>query len=113
MDGHPYDVQRLLKNGQKQKHFLPTIYGEHFQYTTSHTDLRKCEGLDTVNQLNPIGVIKLFTKPNCNLCMEERLIILKSIRDKNVTPMNKIRTYIGVTAQNNFPSILPKHRCSR
>ena len=28
-------------------------------------------------RLNLIGAMKTFTKPNCNLCMEERLIILK------------------------------------
>ena len=42
-----------------------------------------------VKQLNPIGAMKTFTKPNCNLCMEEPLIILKNIRDKHVTVMNK------------------------
>ena len=30
-----------------------------------------------------------FMKPNCNLCMQERLTILKMIHDKHVTVMNK------------------------
>ena len=42
-----------------------------------------------VKQLNTIGAMKTFTKPNCNLCMEERLTILKKLRDKRVTIMNK------------------------
>ena len=42
-----------------------------------------------VKQLNPIGAMKTFTKPNCNLCMEEYLTILKKLRDKCVTIMNK------------------------
>ena len=42
-----------------------------------------------VQQLKPIGAIKTFTKPNCNICMEERLTILKKICDKRVTVMNK------------------------
>ena len=42
-----------------------------------------------VKQLNQIGAMKTFTKPNCNLCIEERLKILKKIRDKRVTIMNK------------------------
>ena len=42
-----------------------------------------------VKQLNPIGIMKTFTKPNFNLCMEERLIIPKELRDKHVTVMNK------------------------
>ena len=42
-----------------------------------------------VKQLNPIGAMKKFTKPNYNLCMEEHLTILKKLRDKRVTIMNK------------------------
>ena len=42
-----------------------------------------------VNQINPIGTMKTFTKPNYNLLMEERLTTLKNIRDKCVTVMNK------------------------
>ena len=42
-----------------------------------------------IKQLNPIGAMKKFTKPNCNLCMQERLTILKMLRDKRVTAMNK------------------------
>ena len=42
-----------------------------------------------VKQINPIGEMKTFTKPNCNICMEERLTILKKLRDKRVTIMNK------------------------
>ena len=30
-----------------------------------------------------------FWKPNCNLCMQERLIILKELRDKRFIVMNK------------------------
>ena len=42
-----------------------------------------------VKQLNPIGAMKTFTKTNCNLCMQERLFILKKLRNKRVTVMNK------------------------
>ena len=42
-----------------------------------------------LKQLNPIGAMKTFTKPNCNLCMQERLKILKMICDKRVTVMKK------------------------
>ena len=42
-----------------------------------------------VKQINPIGAMKTFMKHNCNLCMEERLTILKNLRDKRVTIMNK------------------------
>ena len=30
-----------------------------------------------VHQLNPIGAMNTFMKPNFNLCMEEHLMILK------------------------------------
>ena len=39
-------------------------------------------------QLNLIGAMKIITKPNCNLCMEERLTILKKLCDERVTIMN-------------------------
>ena len=42
-----------------------------------------------VNQLNLIGAIKTCNKPNCNLCMQERLTILKELHGKHVTVMNK------------------------
>ena len=40
-----------------------------------------------VNQLNPIGEMNSFTKPNFNLCMEECLKILKKLCDKRITFM--------------------------
>ena len=42
-----------------------------------------------VMQLNPIGTMKTFTKPNCNIYIQERLTTLKKLRDKRVTVMNK------------------------
>ena len=37
-----------------------------------------------VNQLNQIGTMQTIMKPNCNLCMQERLTILKKLRGKHV-----------------------------
>ena len=48
-----------------------------------------------VKQLNLIGAMKKFTKPNCNLFIEECLTILKNIRDKCVTIMNNILEIYG------------------
>ena len=42
-----------------------------------------------VKQLKPIGAMNTFRKTNCNLCMEERLTILKNLREKRVTIMNE------------------------
>ena len=88
MDGNFSDLLFLLKNVQKSDSFA-AHFEQHFNTTMSRTYLRKYMTFKVVNQLNPIGAMKTFTKPNCNLCMEERLTILKKIRDKRVTIMNK------------------------
>ena len=41
--------------------------------------------------------------------MEERLMILKKLRDKHVTVMNKNSEIYRACQKKNFPSILPKH----
>ena len=87
MDSHLSDLLRLLKNGKKSESFA-AHFEQHFNNTTSRTDLRMYMTFKVVNQLNPIGAMKTFTKPNFNLCMEERLTILKNIRDKHVKIMN-------------------------
>ena len=88
LHGHISDLQRLLKNGQKSDSFA-AHFVQHFNNTTSRTDLRKCMTFKVIKQLNLIGVMKKFTKPNCYLCMQECLTILKMLRDKRVTVMNK------------------------
>ena len=88
MDGHFYDILLLLKNGQKLDSFS-AHFEQHFNSTTSRTDLRKYMMFKLLTHLNSIGAMKTFTKPNCNLCMEERLTILKKLREKRVTDMNK------------------------
>ena len=55
----------------------------------SRTYLRKYTAFKAVNQLNPIGAMKKITKSNYNLCIEERLTIIKNLRDKRVTIMKK------------------------
>ena len=88
MDGHFSILQRLLKNEQKSDSFA-AHFVQHLNTTMSHTDLRKYTTFKVVKQLNLIGVMKKITKPNCNLFMQERLPILKNLRDKRVTVMNK------------------------
>ena len=87
MDGHFSDLQRLLKNKQKSDSFA-AHFVQHFNTTTSYTDLRKYMTFKVVKQLNPIGAMKTFTTPKCNICMKERLTILKKVCDKRVTIMN-------------------------
>ena len=76
-DGYFSDILCLLKNGQKPDSFA-AHFVQHFNNTTSRTDLRKCMTFKVLKQLNPIGAMKIFTKPDFNLCMQERLTILKS-----------------------------------
>ena len=88
INGHFSDLLHLLKNGQIPDSFS-AHFEQHFKSTTSHTYLQKCMPLNSVKKLIPIGAIKKYTKPNCKICMEERLTILKKVRDKHVTVMNK------------------------
>ena len=85
---HLSNLQRLLKNGQKSDSFA-AHFVLHFNTTTSRADIRKYMTFKVVKQLNPSGAMNKFTKPNFNLCMQECLTILKKLRDKRVTVMNK------------------------
>ena len=69
MEGHFFDLLRLLKKGQKSGSFY-AHFEQHFKSTTSRTDLRKCTKFKVVNQLNQIDEMKTFTKTNYNLCMD-------------------------------------------
>ena len=88
IDGHLSDLKRLLKNGKKSESFAADFV-QHFNTTKSCTDLRKYMPFKVVKQLNPIGAMKTFTKPNFNKRMQELLTILKKLHDKHVTVMNK------------------------
>ena len=88
MDGHFSDLQRWPKNGQKSDSF-PAHFVQHFSTTKSRIDLRKYTTFKGIKQLNPIGSLETLTKTNYNLCMQERLTILKKVCEKRVTVMNK------------------------
>ena len=88
MDGHFSDLLRILKNVQKSDLFA-AHFEQHFNTTTSHTGLRKYMMFKLIEQINPIVTMKTFTKPNCNLCMEERLTIIKRLHEKRFIIMNK------------------------
>ena len=88
MDGQFSDSLRLLKNGQKPDSFV-AHFKQHFNSTNSSTDLRKYTMSKIIKQLNPIGTMKKIAKSNCNLFMEMCLTILKKLREKCATVMNK------------------------
>ena len=74
---------------KEQKSDLSAAHFEqHYNATTSRTDLCKYTTFKLGKQLNPIGAMKTYTKSNCKLCTEERLMVLRNIRDKHVTVMN-------------------------
>ena len=89
MDSCFYDVQCILKKGQKSDSFSAHYY-QHFKHNMLHNDLCKCMGLKVVNHINADGEMKSFIKPNFNLFLEEWLLVLKYLYDRNVTPMRKI-----------------------
>ena len=112
MDDHLSDLLHLLKNGQKFDSFA-AHFEQHFNSTTSNTDLRKYMTFKVVKQLNPIDTMKTFTKPNCNLCMEERLTILKNLRDKRFTIMNNNSEIYGAYRhKTNFHRFFLSTGCS-
>ena len=101
MDFHSSNI--LLRKRQKSDSFA-AHFKQHFINNTSCTYLRKYMTFKVVNQLNPIGAMKIFLKHNCNLCMKERLTILKKLCDKRVTVMNKnLKIYGSCRHKTNFP----------
>ena len=66
MDDHFSAVRCLLKKRQKSDSFS-AHFEQHFNPTSSRTDLRKYTKLKLVKQINLIGAMETFTKPNCNL----------------------------------------------
>ena len=79
MDSRFSNLLRLLNIKQKSDSFA-AHFEQHFNTAMSCTDIRKYMTFKVVKQINPIGAMKTFTKPNCNLCIEECLTILKKLR---------------------------------
>ena len=79
MDGHSFDLQCLLKNGQNSDSFA-AHFVHHFNITMSRTDVRKYMTFKVVMHLKPIGAIETFTKPDCNLCLQELFTITKKAK---------------------------------
>ena len=55
-----------------------------------------CMKFKIVEYLNPILMMKIFTKLDLNLCMEEFLIILKNLCDKFITLIAKTQIYMWI-----------------
>ena len=94
LDGRFSDLQLFLKNRQKSDSFAADLV-QQLNNTTSCKDLHKCMIFMEIKELNLIGAMKTFTKNICNLWMQERLTILKSLRNKYVTVMKKNRRLMG------------------
>ena len=98
----------MIENCAKSYSFA-AHFEQHFNTTASRTYLRKYMNFKVVNQLNPIGAMKTFTKPKCNLCMQESLTILKIYVKTRHGYEQELGDSWGLSAQNDFPSIFPKH----
>ena len=72
VDGHFLNLLCLPKNGHKSDSNT-AHFEQNFNSTMSRRDIRKNMKFKVVKQLNLIGAMKTFTKPKCNLCMEEHL----------------------------------------
>ena len=79
MDRNFSNLIPLLKKIYKSDSFA-AHFEQHFNTTMSCTYLCKYMTFKVVKQINPIGAMKTFTKPNCNICIEECLTILKKLR---------------------------------
>ena len=88
INGHFSDLLYLFKNGQKSDSFAAHSEKQ-FKTTTSRIYLHKYMTFKVVNQLNPIGSMNKFKKPNRNICTEELLMIPKNLHVKHTTVMNK------------------------
>ena len=101
IDGHLSNLLHLLKNGQKPDSFAAHSE-QHFNATTSHTYLRKCTEIKLLKQLNLVGEMKKITNFNCNLCMEERLMMLKNLPEKRSWLWTRIWRYTGPPGTKKF-----------
>ena len=63
MDGHFFDLLCFLQNRQKSDSFA-AYFEQHFKSTPSRRDLRKCMTFKVIKQINSIGAMKIFAKPN-------------------------------------------------
>ena len=106
--GHFSDLLRLLKNIQISDSFA-AHFEQKFESNTPCTDLRKGVLFRVINHINPIFEMKKITKPNCNLCTEERLTTIKIYVKKCVTIMNKIWRHTGPASTKQLSADFPKH----
>ena len=104
MDSLFSGVQRIIKNKQKSDSFS-SHYKKHFKYTTYYTELVKRISFKEVKYINPIVSNKPFTKPNLNICIEERLTILYIYVIKIVIFMKNVGNIWDPLEKYDFPSI--------
>ena len=76
IDCYPYNFHQLIKIRQKPDSFV-VHYNQPFKDSTPHTDLKLFMIFLFVRRINPIRLMKKFTKLNCNLFLEECYTIHK------------------------------------
>ena len=70
----------VLSQKREKSDSFAAHFEQHFNTTMSNTNLHKYMTFKVVNQLNIIGAMKTFMKPNCNFCIKKRLTIQKMLR---------------------------------
>ena len=102
MEGNFSYLLHLLLNRKKLDSFADH-FKQHYNATTSRTYLHMYMKFKVVKRLNPISTMEKISELNCNLCMEERLTILKKQRDKRVIIMkNNSEIYGDCQHKTNF-----------
>ena len=108
MDGHFSYAQCIIKNGQKLDPFA-AHYEQRFKSAMPHTYLCKCMRFKLVMHVNICGSNISSTKPNCNLFIEERLMILKIYMIETSHSYTEDFKYMDPSIKKYFPLIFPKH----
>ena len=94
---------KLLKIGQNSDS-VAVYYEQNFKSTMTCIYLCARTIITVVKKLNIIVSMKIFTKYNSNLLIQECIIISKKLCYNHVTFQKKLREIQVLLSQDNFPS---------
>ena len=94
MNAHFNDVQKLVQDGKLSDTFA-CHFAQHFSQKPSPQQQRNIMKFEVLSSVNPIGAMKTFGKPECTLCMKERLTILNFKRKRSILVMNACSEIYG------------------
>jgi hypothetical protein len=111
MGQHLNDVKKLVTKGTKSDSFA-SHFAHHCKKEVKSTsdELRKMMKVKIVWQGNAISCMKLFGKLNCSLCMQERIKILRTIRQEEWKIINKKNEIYGACRhKTRFHRFIKEH----